>query len=156
MNNSEEALAKRIAQRLVQKKAEQAKAEQLKKGTKREREGDRDNEGRFAGAKKKKDSSASDAIKAINNIYADSSKIPEKLKHALASRVCKSYGWEIEESAFSGAANDAAASEEKKTPEEPPQEQIQGQLQGQQQQQQQTDHTQFTEEELDQALVNIF
>lgn len=101
------------------------------KGEKRGREesdekGDRDTEGRFVNnnkaAKKSRESSPNDAIKAINAIYSENSKIPTALRNVLAGHVCQSYGWTIDSSIFSAPAAQGeetpAAQKEEALPEE--------------------------------------
>ena len=102
------------------------------KGTKRGREEsgseekeDRNSAGRFVNenkaAKRSKDSSVTDAIKAINGIYSESSKMPEALKNQLAQQVCQSYGMNIDASVFSSKSGEGEptepASEEAKSEE---------------------------------------
>lgn len=115
-------------------------SETAEKGTKRSREesGDRDTTGRFVNdnkaAKKSKDGSVTDAIKAINAIYSESSKMPDGLKHQLAHQVCQSYGMNIDASVFgttssskdAGSSEPAAEEEKKEQTEEQP---VEGEIQ---------------------------
>lgn len=134
--NREDALAfiKQLKQSLVKGGDKKSTPEDNKsapskteKGEKRGREesddkGDRDTEGRFVNhnkaAKRSKESSPTDAIKAINAIYSENSKIPTALRHTLASRVCQSYGWEIDSSIFSAPTDQPPAAQKEETPSE--------------------------------------
>lgn len=83
-----------------------------RQGTKRGREPeDKGNaqktDGRPLEAKKPKRSNFVDTIKAINDIYSEQSKIPEAVKHMLASQVCQSSGWTVDPSVFASSPQQA-------------------------------------------------